>query len=121
MFDQLIKSKKIFNFYGVDNYYFKIDKYIFEVIEDPDDGYRSCLGDIRLADNTNDLIFFKTPIARVKILEINEENFSGHKLYDEIHKHTWLIFGTDESDSYYPSFIFYYQTLEEKFMNTLES
>lgn len=121
MFDQLIKSKKIFNFYGVDNYYFKIDKYIFEVIEDPDDGYRSYLGDIRLADNTKDLIFFKTSIAKVKIIKVKNDDFNGYELYDDTHKHTWLKFGTIEFDHYYPNFIFYYQTLEEKFMNTLES
>ena len=54
--------------YGVDGNSFKLDDCVFEAIEDESDGYRSCLEDIRMKDDTDGLIFFKTPIALVEVL-----------------------------------------------------
>jgi hypothetical protein len=33
----------------------------------------------------------------------------GHQLVDTSDNHTWLIFGTDYSESYYPHFVFLWQ------------
>lgn len=117
-----IKSGVEADFYGVDTHCFKLDQYIFEVEEDDSDGYRSSMRDVRMKDDTTGLIFFQTPIARVRIEDASDQRrwehrapdapFEGYKLVDVVDGHVWLTFGTDNSDSYYPSFEFYYQTKE---------
>jgi len=109
-------------FYGADTgaHTFKIDNIVFRVLEDPEDGYRSCLGTLDYTDDHNS-IFFNTPISRVKIQpyttmgsskwdssDENELVGSGYRLVDEEDSHIWLEFGTDYSDDYYPYFLFRY-------------
>ncbi len=113
-------------FYGVCNEYFKIDDFVFKVQEDENDGYRSCLGDI-LAVNKKEqknLIFFKTPIATVRIEATTDsywnQSFEGYNLVDIKDGHVWLKFGTTNYDDYYPCFVFYYQTKGQAIQNLLE-
>lgn len=117
------------DFYGVDNTCFKLDNCIFEAVEDESDGYRSCLKDVKMKDDTEGLIFFQTPIARIRVEEDNEyrsydrnpdEPFDGYKLVDVTDGHVWLSFGTEKNDSYYPSFIFFYETKGQKVLRIFE-
>lgn len=107
-FDDLIG--KTLPFYGVDNNRFKIGKYVFEVLEDESDGYRSMLQEILFIPTPNNCIFFKTPVARVKIEVVDDlYGLDGYKLIDVNDDHSWLEFGTNNGVQYYPSFVFYYQ------------
>ncbi len=107
------------DFYGVDNNYFKLDDTVFEAEEDESDGYRSCMRDVSEVD-VNNLIFFKTPIARVRVEDKSEANYSssdgfdGYQLVDVEDGHVWLVFGTDNYNDYYPSYIFNYIPKEPK-------
>ncbi len=98
------------DFYGVDNECFKLEQFVFEAVEDPDDGYRSCMQEVRMKDDTEGLIFFTTPLARVRVTENSDsvDDFDGYALVDVKDGHEWLVFGTSESSDYYPSFIFCY-------------
>ena len=100
------------DYYGADSGHnsFKIDNIAFKVIEDPNDGYRSCLGVIEYGQQ-NDSIFFHSPVARVRIerfqesTEYGNEN-EGYRLVDVEDGHVWLVFGTNHFDDYYPMFVF---------------
>jgi len=112
-------ENEIFYFYGVYNNFFKIDDMILEIIEDPDDGYRSCLGAVCHTNNYEEMVcnFFDKPLGKVKLKkyvekDVNENSypdlFDGWILEDIDTKHCWLTFGTDGSDDYYPYFVFTY-------------
>jgi len=100
-FDAL--NGKEFAFYGATEQQFKIGSMIWEVLEDEEDGYRSCLGAIER--KVSDAIFFKRSIAKVRVVVDDGD----YKLIDVKDGHEWLTFGTDHSDSYYPWFYFNYQ------------
>lgn len=110
-FQELIGGE--FLFYGISNYTFKLDDKIWEAVEDPNDGYRSCLEDIKLVNKGSVAtgIYFQQPIAIVKVIESSE--IHGYELVDVELPHTWLTFGTDNSDKYYPCFCFYYAPIPE--------
>lgn len=93
-----------YKFYGVDNHCFKVGFYTFEAVEDPDDGYRSWMDCIKVKDD-NELIFFRTSLATVKLEQFDEI----YQLTDVEDGHIWLQFGTERSDEYYPYFVFAYQ------------
>lgn len=102
-----------FYFYGVFNNNFKIDDMILEVIEDPEDGYRSSMGTICHYKSYEDLKvrFFDRPLGRVKLTEISNSysnSFEGWALIDVDTNHQWLVFGTNNYDDYYPYFVFDY-------------
>jgi len=117
------------DFYGADTggNTFKVDDVVFRVLEDPNDGYRSCLGAIDYTTES-DSIFFSQPIARVKLVtfsRIIEERYDsggfygapsseGYQLVDAEDGHVWLYFGTDNTDDYYPYFVFQYFPKEKK-------
>lgn len=108
-FSELVGDE--FLFYGVDNQFFKIDDTIWEVQEDPNDGYRSMLGTIEVCNNkAKNKLFFREPIAIVRVEE--DPEIEGFRLRDTDHEHTWLQFGTDESESYYPCFRFNYTPMK---------
>ena len=125
----------VLDYYGADaaDKTFMVDKIVFKVLEDPDDGYRSYLGTM---DYTNDhrdrakSIFFKNPIAQVKIMPFDHDPghdredqrpgelivdyfgrqaTNGYKIVDVIDGHVWLEIGTDYTDDYYPYFVFRHQ------------
>ncbi|MBI4450162.1 hypothetical protein HY634_03825 [Candidatus Uhrbacteria bacterium] len=105
---------KEFNFYGVDGLKFKLGKSVFEAVEDPDDGYRSLLGSVEVR-HLSGCLFFQRPVARVRVVEVNDErgsnqrDFVGFHLVDVADGHVWLRLGTDDYDDYYPGFVFTYQ------------
>ena len=114
------------DFYGADTgeNAFKVDDVVFKVLEDPEDGYRSCLGAIDYT-NSHDSIFFSRPIAKVKIVifeEVEQEpadhwhqrDFRGYHLIDTEDNHVWIEIGTDYADDYYPYFVFRYQPKKGK-------
>lgn len=102
MFEDFI-GKEV-EFYGVDNCCFKIDRIVFEAMEDPDDGYRSYLGSIEIR-NPVGMIFFRQALAKV-IVEFDGDHYTFRDVEDN---HIWLDFGTDDYDDYYPYFVFNYQ------------
>ena len=109
-FNSLIGSEV--DYYGADGseHSFKIDNIAFKVLEDPNDGYRSCLGVIEYGEQNNS-IFFHSPVARVRIEMFRESTEYGHenegyRLVDVEDDHVWLEFGTNHYDDYYPMFVF---------------
>lgn len=99
---------KEFQFFGVDNNEFKLDDVVYEAVEDPDDGYRSCLGSVEVSKSEG--LFWKLPLGTVKIVaEGFHCGFEGWSFVDTQDGHVWLRVGTDHSDDYYPCFVFDYQ------------
>ena len=104
---------KVVNFYGVDSNAFCIgplltnprQRLAFEVREDESDGYRSMMEEIEQVPIKGH-IFFRTPIAQVRIER--DTSIGGYVLVGCASEHTWLRFGTDHSDDYYPNFVFEY-------------
>ena len=102
-------------YFGADDaaHEFKVDGIIFKVLEDPNDGYRSCLGVIEYGEQS-DSIFFQRSLAKVRIEtyegRTHEGSWSqsdqGYQLVDIEDGHVWLEFGTDNTDDYYPYFVF---------------
>jgi hypothetical protein len=111
VFDNFVNGEML-TFFGVCGNQFKLNKKVFEAVENPDDGYRSHLGFIAVVDT--DSIFFKYPLGVVKVVKVenfNQEgfyNFEGYIIRDVFTRHIWLIVGTDNSDDYYPCFTFRY-------------
>ena len=112
-------------YFGADDaaHEFKLDNIIFKVLEDPDDGYRSHLGVIEYG-NQSDSIFFRTSLGKVRIEvyegEIKDEDSwssercQGYRLVDVTDGHVWLRFGTDNTDDYYPYFVFRHMPKEQE-------
>jgi hypothetical protein len=122
------------DYYGADSgdHTFSIDKIVFKVFENPDDGYRSHLGPIDYSDMHSSL-FFDKPIARVRIesfdaddCDIDDDRFwssqrsRGYRLIDVVDGHVWLEFGTSNYDDYYPCFVFRHTPKEENKNRKLE-
>ena len=113
-FESLIGGE--FEYYGADGaeHEFKIDDIIFRVLEDPEDGYRSCLGAIEYSRDQSQGIFFRASLGRVRLEQYDFERDStwadeacrGYRLVDVDDGHIWLEFGTDNYNDYYPMFIF---------------
>lgn len=89
----------------------------FLVKEDPQDGYRSSMEGVFHPPDPDDTIFFATPIAQVQAIkgrapEPPDAYHSGYKndLYHlrDRDGHVWLEWGTDNTDDWYPSFVFDY-------------
>jgi hypothetical protein len=79
---------------------FQLGSVLFEVEADEDDGYRSYLQDVHI---------LKTDAPKIQLLgvvEITESSIDGYELRDREDGFVWLQFGTDNSDSYYPCFVF---------------
>ena len=95
---------------------FKLDTIVWKVLEDPDDGYRSHLGVIEYGDQS-DSIFFRKSLGKVRIETYSDNKECpdgfyephdrvGYRLVDISDGHVWLEFGTENTDDYYPYFIF---------------
>jgi hypothetical protein len=100
---------KVFKFYGVYDQMFKLNQYVFEAIEDENDGYRSYLESIEHITDEN-LVFLNKSFADVRVVEDKSGNFEGYVLEDVDTGHVWLRVGTDGTDDYYPYFVFEYKT-----------
>ncbi len=111
-FDWMIGQE--YDFYGVDNHKFKLgignSTIVLEAIEDAEDHYRSYLKTVKSVQEEND-IFYKKPFAKVKIVKIDEPDFDGYLLIDK-NNHVWLRVGTEDHNTYYPTFIFGYTPFE---------
>lgn len=94
-------------FYGVDNTLFKLGDRVFEAVEDESDGYRSYLQSVEARPDAKG-IFAPAPFAEVRVRETDRGSFDGYELYDRS-GHVWLTIGTNNSDDYYPSFVFTYE------------
>jgi len=103
---------KTFKFYGVHDIFFKIGRHVFEVIEDENDGYRSYLDSVESRKDEN-LVFLGRSFATVVVEEEYDGYFEGYVLRDTSDNHIWLRFGTNNTDDYYPFFVFEYQTARE--------
>ncbi len=106
-----------FRFHGVDGNRFRLgllddeNKYLtLEAVEDPDDGYRSMMEEVRFV-KTKDSIFFKDSLGMVRLFKSSD--IDGYDLVDVGDNHVWLTIGTDVSDDYYPCFIFRYNPKEQ--------
>lgn len=107
----MIVGKEVFDFYGAHSNYFKLghgkNTMVFEVLEDPSDGYRSYYATTIIAKDPGG--FFQTPIARVRMTMRKTKGDPFYVLVDDLDKHLWLKFGTADSHDLYPSFVFFYQ------------
>jgi hypothetical protein len=99
---------------------FKVDGIVFKVLEDPNDGYRSCLGVIEYSNESNE-IFFRKSLGKVRIETYEglvrdqwNNGCQGYRLVDVEDGHIWLEFGTDNTDDYYPFFVFRHSPKEPK-------
>lgn len=125
---------KRWEFFGVNENTFQVRevgtdaKRIFEAIEDPDDGYRSSLKELKEIDQAEaaqrNLFFNEKPFVVLTGHELDETfefdgerripppgissgRFVGLQLADDS-GHPWLFVGTDNNDDYYPGFVFSY-------------
>lgn len=109
-------------FCGVDNHTFCFDidgeKVAFEAVENPDDGYRSMMEDVKTVPVEGG-VYHKRPFAEVVVeeyeglppgsMDMPDERFEGYVLIDaDDPSHVWLTFGTHWLDNYYPIFYFEY-------------
>jgi hypothetical protein len=113
-FEALVGDGKFYPFHCLGNNKFELNYSIYEAVEDPDDGYRSCLGAINRAFKDDG---YHDTVARVTVTLVREHHktdydseyaWEVYKLTDK-DGHVWLTFGTDNIDDYYPGFIFDYQ------------
>lgn len=99
-----------FEFYGVDNTRFKLNEIVYQALEDEDDGYRSHLGSVEVVQSSKD-VFYRSPLAKVRVEKApDRENYEQEmwRLVDVKDGHTWLVIGTENTDDYYPWFVFDY-------------
>jgi hypothetical protein len=84
---------------------FQLGDVLFEVKEDESDGYRSMLGSISILSTKEE----RKPgeyLAGVTITKLENSDFDGYELIDDVDNHIWLRFGTDCQDQWYPCFVF---------------
>ena len=112
-----------FDFHGAQGVFVRLNDVVYEFLEDPDDGYRSHLGAVRITSASEHTGFFPNPVSRVILISTdNEESwpgewtpppeepyhdgpFSGFYLIDSDDYHIWAQIGTEYHDSYYPCFV----------------
>lgn len=85
---------------------FRLDGIVYTAIEDPDDGYRSCLRDIVAGDHPMTNCF--EPLRVVGMHRTRSDggyNADILALIDVVTGKIVIEVGTDNSDDYYPSFV----------------
>ena len=84
----------------------RIDGTVYAVQEDADDGYRSCMREIRVATD-EDMAEAKlaefAPIEVVCVRRQEDEDLLAAKIAGT--EHVLFEIGTDEHDDYYPAFV----------------
>jgi hypothetical protein len=99
-----------FDFYGVDLTTFCIgangERRAYEVVEDANDGYRSSMENV-VEVHVGSRVFSAVPFARVTMQEAAANESFDWKLVGT-DGYTWVEFGTDAMDDYYPIFVFNY-------------
>lgn len=99
-FSKLVGQKATLYYHcGVNQ--FQLGSVIFEVLEDESDGYRSYLGSVQIV--TRSAVKKQGDILGEVIIS---EDGDFYYLNDCKTNHIWIRFGTDNSDEWYPSFIF---------------
>lgn len=81
---------------------FRLDGRVYLATEDPDDGYRSCLGSLEVSDAAVKNTF---PPCRVLVRCSPTANRDTIEVIDVVTGLTVLEVGTDRDDSYYPWFV----------------
>jgi hypothetical protein len=88
-----------------------------EAVEDPQDGWRSCLNYLRVVKNTSWI--FPSLAVNVRVwggdsttqtlgLVLPPDNALDTIKFVDHKNHVWLTVGTDNTDDYYPCFVFRY-------------
>lgn len=99
---------KQLNFYGVCDTAFKLGDVVWLAVEDPDDGWRSMLEEIKQVQDDSCYTFSRVPLAIVSVHK--DEDF--YRFIDST-GHVWLTIGTDNADDWYPCFVFRYTPPQE--------
>ena len=115
-----------FDFHGALDNLVRLNDIVYEFLEDPDDGYRSHLGAVRITPASDHTGFFPNPVARVVLIstdhkeswpdewtpppmdEYHDAPFQGFYFIDADDYHVWCQIGTEYGDSYYPCFVTHY-------------
>ena len=115
-----------FDFHGAQDNLVRLNNVVYEFLEDPDDGYRSHLGAVRITSASEHTGFFPNSIATVILVSTdNKESwpdewtppvtdkycdapFQGFYFIDSDDYHIWAQIGTEYHDSYYPCFTTHY-------------
>lgn len=90
----------------VDSISFEIDGNIFTAVEDPHDGYRSCMKNLIL--DTARRIANKFSPVKVMVIKKRDGVYHANnalEFIDVLNGKTILEVGTEDSDDYYPSFV----------------
>lgn len=89
----------------VDSITFRLDGKTYTAVEDPSDGYRSCMKNIILEKKQR----IANKFQAVKVMAIKKRgNYHEHEtleFIDVINGKTILEVGTDNFDDYYPTFV----------------
>lgn len=89
---------------------FILDGVTYSAIEDPSDGYRSSMEEIRIVTDVKVKNVFEPIKVIAEYVAEDVNRYRGHacdilELYDASNKLKVLEVGTDNSDDYYPSFV----------------
>jgi len=87
---------------------FRLDGLVHSAVEDPSDGYRSCIGSIKVEDVPMKNVF--DPVRVVGVYRDKYGDYSYHKsdvleLIAVESGKVVLVVGTSDCDDYYPSFV----------------
>jgi len=119
-----------FDFHGAQEHFVRLNGIVYEFLEDPDDGYRSHLGAVRITPAAKHTGFFPNPVAKVILISTDDKEswpdewvppsseyhdgpFQGFYLLDADDYHVWVQIGTEYHDSYYPCFVTHYYPKEQ--------
>lgn len=80
---------------------FRLGGVVYAAVEDPEDGYRSCMRELIVGDGPMTNTF--TPVKVVG--EYKSENADILRLVDAVTGQIVIEVGTDHSDDYYPCFV----------------
>ena len=90
---------------------FRLDGVVYIAVEDPDDGYRSCLGELKVAKGVAMTNVF--PKVRVVGKHRTVGKYNGKddilELVDSKTGEVILEVGTDDIDDYYPGFVSHFR------------
>lgn len=84
---------------------FRLDGKVYTAVEDPDDGYRSSMERLYIADDPIKNVF---PPCKVLVRKKADEAYGSNdtlEMLDVVTGKVVLEVGTDNSDDYYPSFV----------------
>ena len=88
---------------------FRLDGVTYSAVEDPSDGYRSCMGSLVVQESLLMENTFPPTVVECQYVGPDGENESDIlKLVDRVTGEVILIVGTKDLDDYYPLFISYF-------------